>query len=329
MPHSTLVRWSDPKLILVVTNLTEDHTFILHCIHQARVSLARVLLVHTISPRYLVTETSIARPNLIVRDARAKLDELAERFRQGGVDCEPMIVNGPPEEEIPLFAKSRIVDRIIVAARAANGVERLIGGDVAEVLMSRVDIPVCTIGRQAQPDPTSTFPPGRILLATSLQPGSQMLARFASILAELHQSHLTLLHVLDSSRMTEQDRVIARFDVRKKLLGLIPAEAKLQHQPVMLIPEGDPTEVVSDAAGTLSQDLIILGGPSSSLFSWLLGTGVVHRVIDEAKCPIITIRSPTDMAPGREYSYDEIDADASLARSIECSKESSHVDERH
>lgn len=315
MPQNTIVRWSDPKLILVVTDLTEERTFIPHCIHQARVSFARVLLVHTISPRYLVTAASIVQPNCVARDARAKLNELAADFRREGVECEPIILNGLPEEQIPRFAQSRIVDRIIVAARTASGVERLVGGSVAEALISRVEIPVCTIGRHIRPDPASTFPPRRILLATSLQPGSQMLASFASTLAELHQAQLTLLHVFDAGIMTAQEQEFARFDIRRTLLGLIPKEARHRHQPVTLIPEGDPTKIIPDAAGTMSQDLVILGGSFSSLISWILGTGVVHRVIDEATCPIITIRSPADSATNGEYRRDAADAEVTLAHS--------------
>ncbi len=320
MPQSTIVRWSDPKLILVATNLTEDHAFILHSICQARVSQAKVLLVHTISPFYLRTEVadkaSVDQPNLVVRDAREKLDQLAAELRREGLECEPIILNGLPHEQIPLFATIRNVDRIIVAARTASGVERLIGGSVADAVISRVDVPVCTIGRHTRSDPSSTFPPCRILLATSLQPGSELLVSFASALAERHESRLTLLHVLDSDHMTQQDRELARFDVRKKLLGFIPNEARHRHQPVVLIPEGDPTIVIPDATGTLSQDLVILGGPSPSLFSWILGTGVVQRVIDVAKCPIITIRCPTNAAMNQEYRKDAIDTDAALTRSI-------------
>ena len=331
MPQSTIVRWSNPKVILVVTSLIEDHTFTLHSIYQARVSLARVLLVHTIPPVYLRAEGAykapIVQPNLVVRNARAKLDELAGEFRREGIECEPIILNGLPEEQIPRFVKSRIVDRIIVAARTASGVERLIGCSVAEALIAGVEIPVCTIGRHIRSDPASTFPPSRILLATSLQPGSQTLASFASTLAELHQSHLTLLHVLDSGGLTEQEREVARFDIRRKLLGLIPNEARHRHQPVTLIPDGDPAKVIPDAAGTMSQDLVILGGSFPSLFTWILGTGVVHRVIDEAKCPIITIRSPTDAATSREYCHDAIDADTSLAHSNECNEETVSNDE--
>jgi nucleotide-binding universal stress UspA family protein len=325
MTQSMIVRWSDPKVILVATNLVEDQTFMLHAIYQAKLSRAKVLLVHVIPPSYLRTEADygapFAQPSLVVQNARASLDELAAEFQWEGVECEPVILNGLPEEQIPLFVKSRLVDRIIVAARTASGVERLIGGSVAEALISGVEVPVCIISRHMRTDPACATQPERILLLTSLQSENSMLVSFASTLAELHHSHLTLLHVLDSAGMTEQERELARFNARQKLAGLIPREARHRHQPVLLISEGDATKVILDVAGLTSQDLIILGGAYPSFFSWLLGTNLVYRVIVEAMCPVITIKLSAGSATEKPSRRDAIDAGESLVHSIECNEE--------
>ena len=58
MMQSTIVRWSDPKVILVATNLVEDHTFMLHAIYQATLSRAKVLLVHVI-PSFQLREEAV------------------------------------------------------------------------------------------------------------------------------------------------------------------------------------------------------------------------------------------------------------------------------
>jgi nucleotide-binding universal stress UspA family protein len=324
MTQSTIVRWSDPKVILVATNLVEDHAFMLHAIYQTAPSRAKVLLVHVIPPFYRRTEAVYGRPsvqpNLVVRNARAKLDELAAEFRWEGIECEPIILNGLPEEQIPLLVKTRTVDRIIVASRAASGVERLKGGSVAEALISGVEIPVCTIGRYMRPDLACATQPERILVATSLQPESPMLVSFASRLAELHHSHLTLLHVLESVRMTEQEREVARFKTRQKLSGLIPKEARHRHLPVLLVLDGDTKTVIPDVACSTKQDLVILGGSFPSLFSWILGTSVVHRMIVEAKCPVITITPPARSATEKPFRRDATDAGQALAHSIGCTE---------
>jgi nucleotide-binding universal stress UspA family protein len=321
MTQSTVVRWSSPKTILVATNMVEDHTFILHAIYQAALSRAKVLLVHVIPPSYLRAEAAYGTPffvsSIAVRNARAKLDEMAAEFQRQGLECEPILLDGHPEEQIPAFLKSHIVDRVIVAARNASGVERLMGGSVAEALISAVEVPVCTIGHHLRLASAGTTPPERILLATTLTAESPMLANFASSLAELYESHLTLLYVLDTAGMTEQEGELARFKARQRLSGLIPTSAKHQHQPVYLIPVGDPAKVIPHAAGSMLQDLVILGGPYPSLISWILGTSLVHRVILEAQCPVITIKSPGTRARERQFLYNAIDADATLVASKE------------
>jgi nucleotide-binding universal stress UspA family protein len=325
MTQSALVQWSDPKLILIVTNLVEDHTFMLHAIHQATLSRAKVLLVHVIPPHHLRTEavygTTCGQPSLIARNAKAKLDELAVEFEWEGIECEPILLNGLPEEQIPLLAKSRVVDRILVASRVASGIERLIGSSVAEALIAGVEIPVCTIGRHLRPRLACAIRPERILLATSLQPESSTLVSFASTLAELHHAQLTLLHVLESVGMDEQERELSLFNARRKLSWLIPKEATHRHQPVFLVSEGDPKTVISDVAGSSSQDLIILGGTFPSLISWILGTSVVHRVIVEAKCPVITIKSRAGVAAVSPSRQDAIGAGAAIVHSTECNEE--------
>lgn len=324
MTQSTIARWSDPKVILVATNLVEDHSVVLHAISQAAMSRAKILLVHVIPPFYLRTEaaygTPSVQPDLVVRNVRAKLDELAAQIQSNGIECEPVILSGVPEEQIPLLVKSRSVDRIIVVSRSASGVERLIGGSVAEALISGTEIPVCTIGRHIRTDLASSKPPERILVAASLQSESPMLVRFASMLAELHRSRLTLLHVLDPHGMTPQELELARIDARKSLLGLIATEAGHIQSPVLLIPEGDPKTAIPDLAGSTEQDLIILGGAYPSLSSSILGTSVVHQVIEEATCPVITIRSPSRSATEKPFLHEAMDEGEALSSYMQCTK---------
>src|SRR5664280_579798 len=118
MARNTIARWSNPEVILVATTLLEDHTLMQHAIFQARLSNATVLLVHVIPPSYLITEGNCSSPFILssptVRVIRAKLDEAVKEFQREGIQregilCEPIVLKGLPEEEIPPFVKSRSV----------------------------------------------------------------------------------------------------------------------------------------------------------------------------------------------------------------------------
>jgi nucleotide-binding universal stress UspA family protein len=116
-----------------------------------------------------------------------------------------------------------------------------------------------------------------------------MLARFASTLAESNHSPLTLLHVLDTSGMSDQQKELARLAAYRKLSGLLPNEARHRYEPILLIREGDPATIILDEAGSLPQDMVILGAPSPSMVSRILTNSVAHRVVVESQCPVITI----------------------------------------
>jgi nucleotide-binding universal stress UspA family protein len=297
MAQSTIVRWSDPKVILVATNLLEGQTLLLHAIYQARLSGANVLLVHVVRRSSLRAELPKGAPSFlpgpVLQSVKSKLDETVKEFLYKGILCEPIILAGQPAEQIALLAKSRRVDRVIAATRYASGVERLVEPSVAEELIETLDIPVCMIGRRAHPGPACGTPLGRILMATALDSMSSTLGSFASTLAELNHARLTLLHVIDTDGMSNQQRELARMVARQKLASLIPREARHRQEPVLLIRDGDPGTIILDEAGALPQDVVILGKSKSSVVSRLLTNSVVRRVVIESQCPVITIKSPS------------------------------------
>lgn len=90
--------------------------------------------------------------------------------------------------------------------------------------------------------------------------------------------------------MSEQQKERARVAATQKLLAYFPHEARLGRQPVITIREGDSATKILEESGSLPKDLIILGSPSSSMVSRILAGSVVHHVITEARCPVVTIR---------------------------------------
>ena len=65
MALSAIIRWSDPKVILVATNLLEGQTLILHAMYQARLSGAKVLLVHVVRRSFLRPDVPEGKPSFL------------------------------------------------------------------------------------------------------------------------------------------------------------------------------------------------------------------------------------------------------------------------
>lgn len=294
MTKNTLRRWSSPEMILVATNLLDGPALMLHAVSQAKLTGAKVLLVHVIRPAYLRADSEYGLPFVLpgpaIRTARAMLDELTSQFQQEGVLCEPMVLKGLPQEQIPLLVKSRQVDRVLVATRHPRGVERLLERSVAEELMAILDVPVCMIGRHADSHALSKRSPGQVLVATSLKPGSAHYVRFAFAFAEFHNAHLTLLHVLDTEGVNEVQRQQARISAEQKLSATVAGEAPLWCKPVLSIREGDTTYRILDEASAMPPGFIILGAPTPSHVIRLLDVSIVHRVVTDARCPVITLK---------------------------------------
>jgi nucleotide-binding universal stress UspA family protein len=212
-------------------------------------------------------------------------------FLKAGVVCESIVLEGIPEDEIQRLVKSRRVDRVIVSVRKISGVARLIEDAVAEKLVSLLDVPVCFVGQRTHAGPAEGNHISRVLHATSLHSRSSVLADFASAVAEANHAHLTLLHVLNCEGMGEQQRELARLAARRRVTALVPNEARHRHDPLLLIREGDPATIVIEETCSLSPDLVILGAPHTSRTPGFLSNNIVHRVISESRCPVITVNS--------------------------------------
>lgn len=294
MTQPSTIRWSKPKTILVATNLFEGHRLILHAIYQARLSDAKVLLVHVIPPFYWKTQSPGGRasthPTPFPQGVTLKLEEMAMEFSRDGINCVSILLRGIPQVEIAALVQSLHVDRVIVGARNVSGVARFAEGSVAEDLMASVEVPVCVIGRRTRPGPACGTPPGRALLATSFPLDSALLADVAGALAESNYSQLTLMCARRTEGMTEGQREQARKRAERRLFALVSNPSALKLRPVYFVGEGDPAKSILGEAGTMSQDLIIFGYPCPPPVSCLLDAGVVNRVIAESECPVMTIK---------------------------------------
>jgi nucleotide-binding universal stress UspA family protein len=302
MTQSTVRRWSNPETILVVTNLLEGPSVMLHATYQARLSGAKILLVHVIRSSTLRADPSPGMPSMLpspaLRVVQATLDNMVRAFEREGILCEPVILRGIPTEQIPLLVKCRGVERVLVAARSARGVERLLMGSPAEELAAVLDIPVCIIGQGAHPGPHLEIPPGRILVATSFRPGSSLCVSFACAFAEAHHARLTLLHVLESARLCGGSQYVeaqvATGAARQKLSDGIPGLFRERCEIDLEVRVGDPAAEILEVAGSTRYDFIILGSPPASIVSRILGSSVIHRVVSEANCPVIMVK-PVDL----------------------------------
>ena len=294
MNAETLQRWANPRVILVATNLADAQILTFHATSQARESGAKILLVHVLRPPSIQSEFDPPPASLLTGSQEAVawevLDRMTRMIEWQGAPCEPLLAHGDPVAEIASLVQSREVDRVIVATRSARGLERLLAGSVAEGLMSSVDVPVCVIGPHVVAGALSAMPGGQMLVALSLQHDRADCLRFAGLLASRRHSALTLMHVVEDGRRTEQERATARDAAQTSIAALAASVPGIPPGAAIVIREGAVSKSILSSDICPEWDLIVMGASSRGVVTKLLGNSVVDRVIADAKCPVITIR---------------------------------------
>jgi nucleotide-binding universal stress UspA family protein len=204
------------------------------------------------------------------------------------------------------LVREQEIDLVVAGTHGRTGLGRLIMGSVAEEILRQAPCPVLTVGpnvvgatlrnmahrdREESPCPAEVR---QILYATDFKQQSNEAITLAISLAREFQARLGLLHVIDDygDRLHEQPGPIDL--ALSELRELVPDDAGLQYAPEALAQFGVPTESILQTAAERETDLIILGArPANGHLKATthLGTGVAHRIIVGANCPVLTVRS--------------------------------------
>jgi hypothetical protein len=291
--------WSSPEIIMVATNLTDDLTILPHAILQARQSSAKILLVHVDeAPGHLPSlhkswcQQPTTRPNAV----RSTLHRMAQQLRWVGITCEPAVLHGIPEEELPLFAKTRGVDRLIMgfgddpdltASRRCSFAERVLPG---------MEVPVCVIGRHVSLSSPSGFKAKNITLAVSLNADCDVQLGFASRLAQETHANLSVLHVTECQDSNVDRSTHVPVEVTSRLPLKAWREAELFCPTEISIREGDPALEILRHISSQKEGSIILcsTGIASARQRWR--DSVSYRVLTEARYPVFIVETPARAA---------------------------------
>jgi nucleotide-binding universal stress UspA family protein len=294
LPSARVLRqWSAPATILAITNFANEEILLFHAIQQARRSAARVLLVHVLpSDNVLPGVRRWIQPGetgSLAESARACLQRMARQLRWVGIQCEPLLLRGSVAREIPLVAKARGADRILMDAACQKRAKGTAPRTFAEDLLPGISVPICTVGQCEPPERAGAPRPGNITLALSLRSDSAVPIAFASRLAQEHQAKLTVMHVFDSEDKVCKDSERTPLAVASQLPAERLREAELMCPLEIAVARGDPATEILKAGTCINQEFIVLGpvgqpgpGPAGR-------ASTVHRIIREARCPVIVL----------------------------------------
>jgi len=223
------------------------------------------------------------------RDSRMVLEQLAKQVSAQGIHCTVTVRFGEPADVVAEMVKETGAQRVIVRTHGRTGVKRLFLGSTARELLTRIEVPVCTIGPHC-------LPPSRDCIRTIVHPtalGSDcsISARLALDLAEHHHAELTVLHVVSPDTAIEP--YLDPHYAFAKLAWLLSLEREnVQTKAHTRVVPGDATKEILRAAEEIHADLIVLGVHPGVSHGPLRKDEHAYSVVTSALCPVLSFRTP-------------------------------------
>ncbi len=254
---------------------------------------AKLFAVHAKTPENYALPTPELWPA-----ANAEVEKLANELQETlheqfpSVESQVLLAEGGVWGVIEAVARQKEADLIVLGTNGRRGIGKFILGSVAEEILRRAKCPVLTVGPHSPSEPPREAKFRKIVYATDFGDASPGAAAYAVALAQEHQAHLTLLHVVTHPKaghlVPPQELEEAALD---RLRALLAEEAELWCEPKAMVRHGVPAEKILEVAEEEQADLIVLGlrNVKGIVRATHLPAAVAHQVISQATCPVLTV----------------------------------------
>jgi len=255
---------------------------------------ATLLVTHafTLSQAALEVEINHIRVSQQRKDLNSLLSRNALLLGAESIEAISTLLEGDPEDVIPSLADNNAPAIIVLGTHGGGRLERGIIGSVAEKILRSSQWPTLTVGPLVKPVSSQTFPFARILFATDLSQVGANAAIYAVTFAEVFGAKIDVLNVIQDDGIGHPDRLS---DLQKRfysaLDGLVPQQAKEFCDPRTYVAVGRAHDQILDHIREQSIDLLVLGIHKTSHLSMEMRTSGAFRIIVDAACPVLTIRS--------------------------------------
>jgi nucleotide-binding universal stress UspA family protein len=264
---------------------------------------AKIYVAHVIRPdayQLVPPEALNATMDQTRRYAEQHMANLLVSGRLRDIPPQVLVGTGELWPVLADMIERHVVDLIVAGTHGRTGVRKLLLGSVAEEIFRLAPCPVLTVGphvSEARSEEHSYLrgPVRRILYATDFTPNSDRASGYALSLAQEHEAHLTLLHVVQElPEGSPQNRARLLEYFFRKLRELVPAEAELWCAPEFAVEFGPTADaILKVAAGRTPEeavDLIVLGVRKAATFPGHLPPATAYKVVCQARCPVLTVR---------------------------------------
>lgn len=230
--------------------------------------------------------------------AERALGKLVKQAKQAGVTADQMVVFGKSWFEMTRYVLRKKCDLVIVGANQHNALERFFIGSTGMNLLHNCPCPVWV-----------THPPqaeshGAILVGHDLTAVGDQALELGASLAELQQSHLRVVHVIEPSVINvaeplsalaiagETTRLAAHDYITKQLEKL-----ELTGKVEIDIAEGLPSVIIQEQIKAHNIDLLVMGTLARGGIQGLLIGNTAERLLPKVPCSVLAVKPANFQTP--------------------------------
>jgi nucleotide-binding universal stress UspA family protein len=255
---------------------------------------AKLLVTHafTLEQAALEVEIGDRRSSQQRQSLTHLLWKEADLLGANSIDIIPTLLEGAPEDVIPVLADRLGPSMIVLGTHGRGRLDRGIIGSVAEKILRSTPWPALTVGPQVQHSSSKTFPFERILFATDFTKAAANAATYAVTFAEVFAAKIDVLNVIQDDAIEHPDR-LSKLQARffNALDALVPQSAREFCDPRTYVAVGGAHDKILEHIRERSIELLVLGIRKTSHISMEMRTSGAFRIIVDAPCPVLTIRS--------------------------------------
>jgi len=254
----------------------------------ARHFKARLFPAHVMDP--VMPESGVVPSEQAVKDEEEqKQRQLSRLVEYNGISFQPLLSRCEFEVAMAHWISEHGIDLVVVGTHGRKAVQRFLLGSTSEVVLHNATCPVLTIGPRVDVPRIFSLTLDNILFASELAAQSRHAIEYALALAGERDAQLTLLHVLPEESRNYPDRTrVLRFAI-DEMQRLLPPNGSSCCKTKLAVEAGDPAERIVQHARDERSDLIVLGLAGNSDFNSKGSSGVTHRVIGAAPCPVLSV----------------------------------------
>lgn len=210
-----------------------------------------------------------------------------------GIKHESLVLDGDVNLSLLHAIEQRDIDLVVMATEGTRGCERLFMGSRTEELFREASCPVLTLG----PNLKKGF--GRFALFSNLlypmeiTPSSIAAIPWIAGLVNVHETRITLLHVVHPDIAAASERQRIRERIGSEMRALLPEATRSSIEDV-IVEFGPIAETIIEFSLARQADAIVLGvrgGGSFTRAATHAPWSIAHQIIAKAPCPVLTIRS--------------------------------------